>query len=586
MFYDLRLAFAALRREGLLSLLVVFILAASLGVHTAVFSLVHAAFFRPLPYPDAERLVVVESVSQKTGGVYGLSINDSDDYRAEAKHLDEVGSFSARRDNLIGEDGTVTSMPSALVTTGVLPATGVRPLLGRLFEDDDDRQGGDSFKVLLGHGLWRSRFGSDPDVLGRPLRTSLGTFEVIGVLPPGYGFPEGAQMWFPYQNWVDTQDTGDTRDDQRPLRWSEGLGRLAAGSTLEQAQAELDGLALSLAERYPETNSDWRPRLSEYRAHRTAGLAPHLRSLFVLTWVFMVLAAVNLAGLQLARGVARTATFSLQLALGARSTRLLRQLFCETLLLTLPGAAFGLMLAHTLLSFLPRLVPTELPSWLDTRLGMAEVGFAVVIATLVALIAGLAPLTIGRRLDLRSLLAGRATSSAGGGKLRQTLVIAEVALAVVLLVAAGLLARSFATLERIDPGFETQQIVSVSMSPQFSGAYLEQTDALVAMYRRLQAHLRELPGVAAVGGTTHLPYLDRNRRPVTLVARGGAGEEELEHQAPILTVDITPGYFDALGIPVREGRDFTWDDTPRQRVDHYFEPTGGGAALPRPVGHR
>ena len=561
MFYDLRLAFAALRREGMLSLLVVFILAASLGVHTAVFSLVHAAFFRPLPYPEADRLVVIESVSAKTGGTYGLSLPDADEYRVGSSHLGEVGTFTARRDNLIAADGTVTSLPSALVTAGVLPATGVRPLLGRLIADEDDRQGGDSFKVLIGHGLWRSRFGSDPDVLGRPLRTSLGAFEVIGVLPAGYGFPEGAQMWFPYQSWVDTQDSGDTRDDQRAMRWSQGLGLLAKGSTLEEAQAEVDGLALSLAERFPQTNTDWAPRLTGYRAHRTAGLAPHLRSLFMLTWVFMALAAVNLAGLQLARGVARTATFSLQLALGARSSRLLRQLFCETLLLTLPGAALGLVLAHVLLRFLPRLVPTELPSWLALRLGMAEVAFVVVLAVLVALIAGLAPLTIGRRLDLRSLLAGRAISSAGGGRLRQALVIAEVALAVVLLVAAGLLARSFSALERINPGFESEQIVSVSMSPQFPGTYLEQTDALVALYRRLQVHLQEVPGVAAVGGTTHLPYLDRDRRPVQLVARGGEGEDELEHQAPILTIDTTPGYFEALGIPMHEGRDFTWDDT-------------------------
>ena len=561
MFHDLRLAFASLRRESLLSFLVVLILAASLGVHTAVFSLVHAAFFRPLPYPDAERLVAIESVSSKTGGVYGVSIPDADDYRAESRLLEEVGSYSTRRDNLIMPDGRVTSVPSALVTAGVLPATGVRPALGRLFEPADDRQGGDSFKVLISHNMWRSQLGADPEVLGRTLRTSLGTFEVIGVLPPGFGFPEGAQMWFPYQSWIDTQDTGDTREDSRSLRWTQGLGRLAAGASLEQAQDELDGLAASLAERFPKTNGIWRPRLTPYREHTTAGLATHLRSLFALTWVFMALAAVNLAGLQLARGVSRTATFSLQLALGASGARLGRQLLFETLLLAVPGAAGGLALASVLLAFLPRLVPTSLPSWLDVRLGAAEVGFAAAAAVLVALVAGLAPLAIGRRLDLRSLLAGRSAAAAQGGRLRRALVITEVALAAVLLVAGGLLARSFGALARIEPGFAAEQVVSIELSPQYPGSYLEQTDALAALYRRLQARLLEVPGVAAAGGTTHLPYFDPDRRPVKLLARGGEGEDELEHQAPILTVDITPGYFAALDIPIQDGRDFTWSDS-------------------------
>ncbi|MEM7584940.1 MAG: ABC transporter permease, partial [Acidobacteriota bacterium] len=208
MLHDLRLALAGLRRESLLSLSVVVILAASLGIHTAVFSVVNAAFFRPLPFADAERLVVIESVSSKTGGVYGLSLPDTDDYRAEAKQLDELGAYSTRRDNLIGPDGRSLAVPSAFVTAGVLPATGARPALGRLFEDDDDRQGGDSFKVLVSHGLWHGHFGGDPQVLGRTLQTSLGTFEVVGVMPQGYGFPDGTQMWFPYQSWVDTQDSG------------------------------------------------------------------------------------------------------------------------------------------------------------------------------------------------------------------------------------------------------------------------------------------------------------------------------------------------------------------------------------------
>ena len=167
---------------------------------------------------------------------------------------------------------------------------------------------------------------------------------------------------------------------------------------------------------------------------------------------------------------------------------------------------------------------------------------------------------IGWRLDLRSLLAGRTVSGAGGGRLRKALVIAQVALAAVLLVAAGLLARSFGTLEGIDPGFAAEKVVSIEMSPQYPGTYLEQTDALAALYRRLQENLLQVPGVSAVGGTTHLPYLDRDRRPVKLLARGGADEEELEHQAPILTVDITPGYFESMGIPIEEGRDFSWSD--------------------------
>ncbi|MEM6792930.1 MAG: ABC transporter permease, partial [Acidobacteriota bacterium] len=212
--YPLRLAIASLRREPLLSALVIVILAAGLGVHTAVFSLVNAALLKPLPFPSADRLMVIQSVSEKTGGRYGLSVPDADDYRAGSDRLAEVGAFTARRDNLILDGQRVVSLPSAMVTAGALPATGVQPILGRLFEDRDDQQGGDSLKVLLGHGLWRSQFGGSPEVLGTPVRTSLGTFEVVGVLPRGFGFPENAQMWFPYQSWIDTQDSGDERSDQ------------------------------------------------------------------------------------------------------------------------------------------------------------------------------------------------------------------------------------------------------------------------------------------------------------------------------------------------------------------------------------
>lgn len=559
--HDLRLALASLRREKLLSLLVVAILAISLGVHTAVFALVHAAFHRPLPLADAERMVVVESVSEKTGGAYGLSIPDADDYRREAELLDEVGAFTARRDNLVEADGRVVSTPSALVTSGALRATGVEPILGRLFSHDDDRQGGDSFKVILGHGLWRSRFGADPEVLGRTLRTSLGTYEVIGVLPQGFAFPGTSQLWLPYQNYVDTQDSGDSREDQRSLRWSRGIARLALGTTIEQAGAELTGLAEFLAERHPEENAAWRPRLTPFREFETQGLASHLRSLFAMTWVFVVLAAVNLAGLQLARAVARSQTFSLQLALGARKVRLGRQLLLEGLLLTVPGVGSGLLAAHQLLRWLPALVPSSLPGWLDVRLGAEEIVFAAVAAIVVAVVAGLAPILVGWRADLRSLLAGRSAAAASGGRLRRVLVVAEVAVAAVLLVAAGLLARSFRTLETVDPGFAAESLVSIEMSPQVSGSYVEQVEGLSSLYRRLRDRLLEVPGVLAVGGTTHLPYLDIDRRPVKMQARGGEGDEELEHQTQLVTVDASPGYFEAMGIPIEEGRDFTWDDT-------------------------
>lgn len=558
--FDFRLAWSSLRREPLLSLLVVLILAVSLGVHTAVFSLVHAAFFRPLPYADAERLVVVQSVSSLTGGAYGLSVPDADDYHASAERLAQIGTFTARRDNLVSLDGKVHSLPSALVTVGVLPATGVRPVLGRLFFPEDDMQGADSFKVLISHHLWQSYFGGDPDILQRSLQTSLGTFSILGVLPSGYGFPEGAQMWFPYQSWIDTQDSGDLRQDQRAMRWPQGLALLAPGATIEQASAELDGLANHLGETLPKTNADWRPRLTPYREHTLTGLEAHLRSLFAMAWLFTALAAVNLAGLQLARGVARTATFSLQIALGDRGLRLARQLLMENLLLTVPGAFGGLALAHLLLALLPRFVPNSLPHWLEPSPGAAGLGFAALAAVLIALFAGLAPLIISSRLDLRALLAGRTAASARGGRLRKALVVAQVALASVLLVGAGLLARSFGTLDRIEPGFATEGVVSVELSPQLQGSYLEQTDGLSSLYQRLQARLLDTPGVVAVGGTTHLPYFDRDRRPVKLVARGGEGEDELEHQAPILTVDITPGYFDSLGIPIVDGRDFSWAD--------------------------
>ncbi len=568
MIRDLRLAWRGLRREPLLSVLVVVILAASFGLHTAVVALLNAAFLRPLPHAEADRMVVVETVSTTTGAAYGLSMTDADDLARDASALTAVGAYEARRDNLLLDDGEVVSIPSAFVTTGVLPATGVRPVLGRLFEAADDSAGGDSFQAVLGHSLWRSRFNGDSGVVGQRLRTSLGTYTVIGVLPPGFGFPNATQLWLPAQNWIDTQDVGDTRENQRAMRWFRGIARRADGVDIASAQAEIETLAAGLAERFPETNRDWQVRLSDYRTHATAELRPHLRALSTIAWVFLVLAMVNLAGLQLARGLARASSFAMQAALGAGGATLGRQLLIETAALVVPGAALGLLLAHVALRSLPGFVGGALPAWIDLRIGWPEIGVMALLALAVTGLAGLAPLVAGRLRDFRSLIGGRSASSRGRRRLRTVMVVVEVALATVLLVAASLLARSFRALDGSDPGFDHSVdhsvdhggLTAVELAPQHTGSFFEQIESLAAFYARVQSALQSVPGVRAVGGATHLPYLDRDRRAVTLEARGSADDTEQSHQAPILTVDVMPGYFEAMGIPLHEGRDFAWND--------------------------
>lgn len=560
MMRDLRLAMRGLRREPLLSALVVVIIAASFGIHTAVMGLRNAAFLRPLPHADADRMVVVETVSSTTGATYGLSMTDADDFTSMAEGLEAIGAYDARRDNLLLDDGEVVSVPSAFVTSGVLPSTGVEPVLGRLFAADDDRPGADSFQAILGHGLWRSRFDADPTVVGQRLRTSLGTYTVIGVLPPGFGFPNATQLFLPAQNWIDTQDVEDSREDQRAMRWYRGIARRGEGVDLASAQAEIERLAAGLAERFPDTNEDWQVRLSDYRTHATAELRPHLRALSAITWVFLVLAMVNLAGLQLARGLARTASFSMQAALGAGSMTLGRQLVIETAALVVPGAALGLLLAHVALRALRGLVGGVLPPWLELRIGWPEIGVMVLLAIVVTALAGLAPLAAGRLRDFQALIGGRGASSRGRRRVRTAMVVVEVALATVLLVAASLLTRSFRALDGTDPGFDRTGVLAVELAPQHTGSYIDQINSLAALYARVQTALDSVPGVRAVGGATHLPYLDRNRRAVTLEARGSADDTEKSHQAPILTVDVMPGYFEAMGIPLREGRDFEWND--------------------------
>jgi predicted permease len=379
-------------------------------------------------------------------------------------------------------------------------------------------------------------------------------------MPPGFTFPDGTQLWLPYQNWIETQHRDTTRAAQRSMRWLEGIARLRPGVSIEQAQEELGLHAAALAEEHPETNQAWRPRLTAYREHETRALRPYLRTLFVTSWLFVLLAALNVASLQIARGLSRSARFALQLALGVRASRLGRQLLVETLLLTGLGGALALPIARLLVNRLPSFAPTSLPSWLDLRVGPAELGFTLVVVAGVALLAGLAPLLLALRLDLRSLVDGRSRSSPGGRRVRATLVAAEIALAALLLVAAGLLAQSFRALQETDPGFAADEVLMAELSPQHLGTYDEQMARLAQLYRRVQERLEEIPGVVAVGGTTHLPYLDRQRRPVAIRARGGESEEEREHSAPILTVDLMPRTFDALGISILEGRDFLWSD--------------------------
>ncbi|HEX8501292.1 MAG TPA: ABC transporter permease [Pyrinomonadaceae bacterium] len=548
---DLRFGVRALRKQPGFSLVVVLTLAIGIGANSTIFSFANGVLLRPLPYADPESLVALDETSPKRNVTsMGVSFPNFLDWRAQNRVFEDIAAYTEGTYTLVG-GGEPEQIRGAGVSSGLFEILGVTPALGRTITPEEDRPGSETV-VILSHGLWQRRFGSEPGAVGRTISVNNRPHTVVGVMPPGFKFPEVADLWVPLA--LDTQKW--TRNDH-------GLGaiaRLKPGVSLGQAAAEMEAIALRVEEQNPVTNEGLSVSVTNLRAGLVGGYRQSILILLGVVGFVLLIACVNVANLLLARASSRRREVSIRVALGAGRWRIFRQLITESLVLSAAGGALGLILALWGLQLLLTAVPVELPFWMKFDLDGRVLAFTAAVSLLTGIVFGAAPALQASKVDLNASLkeGGRSDAHAGAGmrRLRGLLVVGEVALSLVLLVGAGLMMRSFLRLQQVDVGVNPANVLTMSV-PLPSARYRE-PERRSAFFQQLVERVGALPGVREVGAVSNLP-LSGSRWGRSLTVEGRAALSV--GAAPVINhCVVTPGYFRAMGIPVLAGRDIAEAD--------------------------
>jgi putative ABC transport system permease protein len=551
LWHDLRYGARMLAKQPSFTLIAIVTLALGIGATTALFSVINGVLLRALPYRDEARIVTLWQSNLKSG-VERSETSPANflDWRARLQSCEAVAAAEPFGHRLLGS-GEPEQFRSWAVTENFFEILGTAALYGRTFLPEEYGAGRGNV-VVLGYGLWQQRFGGDPNLIGQTLSLNGQPHTVVGVMPPEFQYPPGRELWAPRApRENDTQIRGGS--------YIRVVGKLKPGRTVAEAQAEMQTIAAQLAVENPQTNANVGGVALPLRETIVGQVRRALLVLFGAVGFVLLIACANIGGLLLARGAQRARELAIRAALGAGRSRLLRQLLLENLLLALLGGAFGMLLAYGLIQVLVALNPGNLPRLQQVRLDPLVCAFAAAITLLTALLFGLAPALQLTRLNLHTTLKDEGRSATGGHarqRLRRVLVVAEMALALTLLVGAGLLMRSFVTLLRVNPGFATAN--ALTLETQIGrGRTPEQ---LVVFVAQIQERLRALPGVQAVGVTTALPFHDNQivlPKTFRIADRAVApGQEPTAYQ-----LGVTHDYFATLGVPLLRGRALTAFDT-------------------------
>jgi len=557
---DLSYTARMLSRAPAFAATAVLIAALGIGATTAAFTVTDFVLFRPLPFPEPGRLV---KLWERTPGYSRMELSAPNyrDWRAASQSFLSMGMYHDTEATLL-DGGEPRRLSGAAVSADLFPTLGVGPHLGRSFTADDDRRGA-APTVILSYRFWQSEFGGDPAIVGRSLRFGDTPHTVIGVMPREFHFPASDVLfWTP--TWFGEEDYADT---QRTNNWLEAVGRLRPGVTLEQARAEMNVVAAQSEARYPIENKDTGASVVALGAEISDRSRMLLVTLLAAAACVLLIACANLANLLLARALGRRRELAVRTAIGAGRERIVRQLMTESLALAGAGGALGVGLAIAAVPMLSQLVPQTLPlaaaPTVDVRVMLVAVGLTV----LTGLVFGVAPvLRRGGAPDLAGLREG---TRAGGGqkeRLRSALVVAEIVASVVLLVAAGLLMRALLTVQGTNPGFTADGVLTLRTElpmPQYAEVARRE-----AFYARVLADIRALPGVTAAGYTSFLPISSFRGGIWTVAVPGdptGASDVRRENNVAAIRY-VTPGYFQAMAIPLKRGRDISEGDTPTRQA--------------------
>lgn len=552
---DVRYAARMLLKQPGFTLVAISTLALGIGANTAIFSVISAVLLEPLPFAAPEQLVHVWNTEEKNDR-FEVSYPDFADWRAQNQSFERMAAWTDANFTLTGT-GDPLNLRGTVVTADLFPLLGVAPQIGRNFLAEEDRPGGRA--VILSHHLWQQRFGADPNLSGKTIIINDQRLTVAGVMPAGFAFPiqnSAIDLWVSAA-WI--------AEGQAPLTEQRGnhafgvIGRLRQNVALGQAQAEMNAIVSHLAQQYPETNK-FGVRIAPLHEDLVGEVRLVLLILFGAVGCVLLIACANVANLLLARATTRHREMAVRAALGASRLRVVRQLLTESVLLSLCGGIAGLLLALWGTDLLLALVPEGLPRASEAGLDARVFGFTVMVSLLTGIVFGLVPALQAVKFGLTEALK-EGSKGAGQGarrhRVRDALIVTEIALALVLLVCAGLLINSFLRLQRVDPGFDSQGVLTFRTGVP-STRYSQKTQ-VTAFYRQLIARLETLPGVTSVSAVDALPLSGAGAGVgFSIEGMALAPNNPFPYESGLRAV--VPGYFRTMGMQLIKGRDFTARD--------------------------
>ena len=547
---DLRYGARMLRKNPGFTAVAVLTLALGIGANTAMFSVINAVLLRPLPYTNPQQLLVLQELSPSVG-VHSPSYPDFLDWRKQSKTMPQMAALNNRSFNLSGV-AQPENINGYAVSPNCLSLFGVRPILGRDFLPSEETPG-TAPVAILSYALWQSHFGADPNISGKNLTLDGQTFAIVGVLPPNIRFLDQTDLLAPIGVWAGEMMNRGDRGDMA------GIGRLAPGASVAQARAEMDTIAANLRKEYP-INAGISVSVTPLRVELAGDARPAILVLFGAVVFVLLIACVNVANLFLARSAARAREIAVRQACGASSQRLVRQMLTESFVLAVFGGGLGIAAGALGIQGLRRLVPTNILQGAVITMDRGVLLFSAAMVVLVAVAFGLAPAWQASQPRVHETLkeGGRSsTSGAQQNRLRSALVIAETALALVLLVGAGLMMKSMYRLLQVNPGFRPERVLTMEID--LRTAQYSKPEASLAFWHQVLDRVRVLPGVEAAALGTVVPLTgDHSRADVTI--EGMATPEPGKYPHPDYH-SVSAGYLDALTIPLLRGRNFAAADT-------------------------
>jgi putative ABC transport system permease protein len=547
---DIRYGLRMLLKYKGFTAVAVIALALGIGANTAIFSLVNGVLLRPLAFPDPERIVYFEGNNPSSGiNESNISFLDFTDWSQQTDLFASTAAYWTASANLGADGAEPERVPRAGVTSGFFAVLGVQPFLGRAFVPEDDKPGTTSV-AIISHGLWKRRFGSDPAIVGKQVQISSRPITILGVMPPGFEYPEQTQIWV-------TSAVSLSEEPRDNRSWS-AIARLNTGIGLKQAQIQVSAINARLAKQFHETNKGWDVRLWTLHERLVREVKPSLLALLGAVGLVLLIACANVANLLLARSAARQKEIAIRAAMGASRGRVLRQMLTESLLLSVIGGIAGLVLSIWLTDVLMSIVPEGAPRPEHVGIDYRVLTFALGVSALTGILFGIVPALQASKLDVTSALkeGGRSGEGHRRTSARSLLLIGEVGLSLMLLVGAGLLIKSFLRLQEVRPGFNPHNVL-MGMVALPGAKYKDQQFA--EFFRQLKERLEAAPGVQAVGGAINVPLAASGYS----IGRGFIPEGRPLTRDEAIDANystITGDYFKALQIPLLAGRTFELRD--------------------------